>query len=368
MAHLIEELAIPASVDDPDTDPVAADFIATIDVRNEVEAFAFGIHDLAFPAVEILPRWLTVEFEPKRLFVVRVGGRIVARSIYETQAESADTVAWFTIQVLPEFRRRGIGAAMLEHLEAIAAAEGRTVLQGYGPSSAVDPAGPEGERMPSPTGFGSVPLAGPEVTFLRAHGYELQQVERASRLELPVPAEVLAHHLAAAQAAAGPDYALHSYIDRTPDHWKADLAALITRMSTDAPSAGLVAEEDPWTVERLDAEELAQSTSPREYIVSVVEHLPSGHLVAFTSISASADPERPADQEDTLVLREHRGHRLGMLLKVANLAVLQERHPRCPAIMTFNAEENRPMLDVNEAVGFRAVGYEGAWKKVVSAG
>jgi GNAT superfamily N-acetyltransferase len=68
-------------------------------------------------------------------------------------------------------------------------------------------------------------------------------------------------------------------------------------------------------------------------------------------------------QEDTLVLREHRGHRLGMLLKVANLQYLEQVAPGHPGVLTWNAEENRAMLDVNEAVGFEPIGYEGAWRK-----
>ena len=68
-------------------------------------------------------------------------------------------------------------------------------------------------------------------------------------------------------------------------------------------------------------------------------------------------------QEDTLVLAEYRGHRLGMLLKATNIQLLMEQAPATTAIVTFNAEENRPMLAVNEAVGFRPIGYEGVWQK-----
>ena len=120
-----------------------------------------------------------------------------------------------------------------------------------------------------------------------------------------------------------------------------------------------------WTVERIiDSDERA-TVSPRTELTAAVEHIPSGRLVGFTVLSVPAENDRAASQEDTLVRKEHRGHRLGMLLKVANIVNLQKERPGLPAITTFNAEENRHMLAVNEAVGFVPMGYEGAWKKVV---
>jgi hypothetical protein len=52
-----------------------------------------------------------------------------------------------------------------------------------------------------------------------------------------------------------------------------------------------------------------------------------------------------------------------MLLKVANLAHLERIAPGHPSVTTFNAEENRYMLDVNEAMGFVPIAYEGAFRK-----
>ena len=93
--------------------------------------------------------------------------------------------------------------------------------------------------------------------------------------------------------------------------------------------------------------------------------MPSGRLVGYSSLSVPPERHRAVSQEDTLVIREHRGHALGMLLKVANLARLQQERPGHPSVITFNAEENRHMLSVNEAVGFVPMGYEGAWRKAL---
>lgn len=221
-----------------------------------------------------------------------------------------------------------------------------------------------GERLPSPAGFGSVPLNNSEVKFLLMRGYSLEQVERGSHLALPLDSDLSARHLEEAAKRAGPDYSVHCWIDRTPERWLNDMAVLHTRMSTDAPSAGLEEPEDVWTVQRVTDEETTFAAGPRTMLTAAAVHGPSGRLAGFTQLSVPAELERQVSQEDTLVLREHRGRKLGMLLKIANLEHLAREHPDHPAVTTFNSEENRHMLDVNEAVGFVPMGYEGAWKRV----
>ncbi|MDQ2699681.1 MAG: GNAT family N-acetyltransferase, partial [Actinomycetota bacterium] len=325
----IDEVAIPQVVDAPN----AAAFVRAIELGNAVEAIGFGTPDLAFEPDEELPHWKNPQ-QPMRLLVARVDDRIVGRGIYETQVGEQSDSGWLVTQVLPEFRGHGIGTALADAVESMARADGKAKALVY--TGLQDAAG---SRIPSPTGFGSIPAEHPDVRFLLARGYRFEQVERLSRLPLPVRG--LDDLVTAAAAASGPDYVVHTYVGATPERWLDDLALLATRMSTDAPSAGLEEPEDVWTAERIVESDARSAQSPRTRLTAVVEHVPFGRLAGFTVLNAPRQRHRSVAQWATLVLREHRGHRLGMLLKVANLQHLARVAPGHPSVTTFNAEENR---------------------------
>ena len=56
------------------------------------------------------------------------------------------------------------------------------------------------------------------------------------------------------------------------------------------------------------------------------------------------------------MVRAHRGHRLGLLLKLDMLRWLAEAEPQVEQIDTWNAESNDHMIGVNEALGYRVMG------------
>ena len=339
--------------------PEARDFLEMVEVRNEIETALVGTTALNYSPAELLPVYLSQGFSPKRIFIARANGRMVGRAVIEWSLAPGTGSSWVTAEVLPEFRGRGIGAALFDVVETLALDAGRAILQ----SETLHTATAGGDRLPSPTGFGDLPMSDPGVRFLRARGYLLEQTARVSFLRLPVDDVTLGPLFAHASAAAGEAYTLVSWTGRTPADRTDDLILLRTRMSTDAPAAGLEVDEEPWDAARIEHYDDSIGTSGRIRLTVAAEHRETGRLVAFTELSIPDDRTRAAQQLDTLVLAEHRGHQLGMLIKIANLRALNAIVPAPQLVYTFNAEENRHMLDVNEAVGFRAVGHTGAWRR-----
>lgn len=352
----IDELPIPASLDALE----ARDFLLANDLRNAVLLDARGPAADPNTPEEMLAYLHEQQFERKQWHVARQHGTMVAYATTSWSTDSATRVTWLDIGVLPAKRGQGIGTAVFDRMEARARDAGRPVVQGgafHLPT--------EGPRLESPTGFGAIPREERNARFLLNRGYTLEQVYRYSALYLPVDPATLERNLGAATAKAGTAYRVHTWTGSTPERWLDDLALIYTRMATDAPAGNMEIDEEPWNAERVRQNDERRIEAGRTALAAVAEHIPSGRLVAYNGLSLAEDRSRPVHQGITLVLKEHRGHRLGMLTKIANIQQLQAFSPMSPFILTDNAEENRPMLDVNEAVGFVPITYEGAWKQVI---
>lgn len=349
----IRPVHAPASVDSDG----AEDYLRTVEVRNRVYREVSGHDDNAAVPGELLPFYQDNPHETRLLWLVLDEGRPVGRVGLNLPREAGSRTAYMLIELVRDAWGRGIGTAAHAVVEGAARDAGRSVLQTW-----VEHPAAEGEQLAPPTGFGAVPKDH-AARFLLRHGYTLEQVVRMSSYDLHAPREELVAHADRARAAAS-GYRVVQWDLPTPEEHIAGYAWMKSRMSTDAPSAGLETDEEVWDAERLRDHDARYVSGGRRVRVTAAQHIESGQLCAFNELSIGADTTLATQQEDTLVLREHRGHRLGMLVKAEALLRWRAQFPESPRVITYNAEENRPMLDINEALGFAPRTYEGAWKKV----
>ncbi|MCH1882737.1 GNAT family N-acetyltransferase [Agrococcus sp. ARC_14] len=352
----IDDLVLPASWDDASDAGETFRAAAAHADRVGDARYGAGVTTLTLP--ERLAAWQSTDAERVERAVVRAGDRVIAASaVWLPQLESTDIGDhMLTLEPdLPDADRRAILEALLDHVERIAAAYGRTTLMGGSPARA------DG-ALTAATGFGAVDPDEPEAAALIARGYALEQVYRMSVADLRELEPTLDERWSDASAAAAQaGYDTVAWSGPTPAEHRSAMRTLHERMSTDAPVGGLALEPEVWSDERLAEFERSKTEGGRTMRTVVARHIASGELAGFTSLFVgSGDVAR---QHDTLVSRDHRGRRLGMLLKLANLVQLRDHHPTHPRVSTMNAEENRHMLSVNEATGFLPVGYEAVWQR-----
>ena len=99
-------------------------------------------------------------------------------------------------------------------------------------------------------------------------------------------------------------------------------------------------------------------------LVAAAVHEATGEVVAYTVLLV-AQASKKVEQWDTLVVPAHRGHRLGLAVKLANLDALARVAPGVERILTWNAAENGPMRSINDALGFEPWALNGNWQKHV---
>ena len=194
--------------------------------------------------------------------------------------------------------------------------------------------------------------------FAQHTGYTLQHIEQFSSCALPLDSKLVAELQAEAEEANAGRYRLHHWTDRCPEQWLEAVAALENQAGED----GIPGDEDADLVFDggilREAEDVAIAQG-RRTVVTAVEHIASGALVGLTTISVLALRPDVVFQDDTVVLREHRGNKLGLLIKVANMERLTEQFPDARVLYTWNAPENRYLLTVNQQLGFTTAGRDG---------
>ena len=262
------------------------------------------------------------------------------------------TTAVVDVRVHPAFRRLGYGRSMLDHVIKQATAQGRQRLI----ADVCEPLAGEAAAEPSAGQLFAGAAGAKPVTS------EIRRMLTISNLDddhlATLHADAIAH---------SGDYSLVQWAGAAPAELVDDLAALEARMSTDAPFEDLNWEPEQWTAERYRDREHSIAAAGRVRLTTAARHDATGQIVACTELVTTSALPAFASQWSTIVMGEHRGHRLGMLAKLANLQFLRTRRPRVRFINTWNAGVNAHMVSINEALGFRAVERWREWQLDLAA-
>ncbi len=254
--------------------------------------------------------------------------------------------SWLDLRVHPEHRRRGVGRALLEDVARQARLEGRTVINAI-------------TDMPV-----AQEAIHPSAPFARALGFSPTHAGHRRTLTLPLDEarfESLRAEVAGARGAS--DYRMLTFRGQWPEEFIDDECALERAMSTDQPLGDRQAEEEVWDAARITE---AAENLRAEGMVSVTaaaQHVESGRLVAYSRIVIAQRRPYEAWQWATIVLGEHRGHRLGLAVKLANLDFLLQELPTARRVITSNAAVNGPMIAVNDMMGFEIDAVGAFWQK-----
>jgi GNAT superfamily N-acetyltransferase len=265
-------------------------------------------------------------------WVAVVGEEVVGVVLVNLPLRDNLTMAWPELSVDPAWWGRGVGSALVERALVECRAAGRT-------------------RILVET---AVPMGGgenhPHVRFAEKHGFAYANTEVLRVLPLPVdPVRLTA--LADAVAVGHAAYRLETFTAPLPEELQESYCAVENQLAVDAPTGEADFEEEAMTPETY-REEVASLARQARTMIATVALDASGRVVGFNDLVVPADDSGAVLQWGTLVHRGHRGHRLGMALKVRGLQELARRHPDRTHVLTWNAEQNAHMVGINVELGF----------------
>jgi GNAT superfamily N-acetyltransferase len=253
-------------------------------------------------------------------------------------------VAKVAIRVHPAHRRRGHGRVALDHVVDRVRQLGRSKILGEAPTATLTAEPSEGELFAMAAG--GRPVLSEMRRMLDVHARSRQDIQRLREEAL----------------AASVGYETVAWCDHTPPELVEAMAQLRALMSTDPPQGELGLEPEVWDSERYLAQERSHLERKRRRLVVAARETRTGRLVGYTDIGVPGGGGSVGYQWDTIVRGEHRGHRLGMLIKLANLDELGRRLPEVRMLNTWNADDNTYMVAVNEQLGFRVMEGWSEWE------
>jgi len=321
--------------DDVPLQPVSPDDPASVAALVEIHNAAHRVDDPeafdwlpAAAADELRYGW---DLQPEEHFLYRPDGADEPVAAMAVDMPKRDNLHLFWLQILvhPEHRRQGHGTAIMTEALRMAEQAGRRTVW---VEAVKDDLG--ARKFVERFGF----------------GYASHDARRRQWLA-EVDQDQIVRLLAEAEAAAA-DYVVERLLSPVPDAILQQMVE-VTAAINDAPMGTLTFEDEVFDLGRLrDIETARERKGQRSYRV-IARHRETGEIGGHTQVVISPHQPHVGVQADTAVSRAHRGHRLGLLLKIAMMRWLAAAEPQLEVLETWNNADNRFMIGVNEMLGYR---------------
>ncbi|MBA2443901.1 MAG: GNAT family N-acetyltransferase [Nocardioidaceae bacterium] len=265
------------------------------------------------------------------LLLARHGGQLAGYAELYLPRWDNPHLATMSLETHPAGRGQGVGDALLREALSLVAQEGRTVVLGD--------AWADSHRA----------------AFWQRHGFEVGSRDAQRRLvmtELDWP-RLEDLHRSSLEASTAYD------IIELPMPAPADMMdglLELHRAMNDAPTDDLLLEDDMWSEDRARGYEQAMEHRGIRLVRLVARRRGDGELGGHTVVAIEDERPHLGFQEDTAVVAGHRGHKLGLRLKIEMLKLLADRERQVTLVDTWNAESNAHMIAVNDGLGCTVVG------------
>jgi GNAT superfamily N-acetyltransferase len=193
------------------------------------------------------------------------------------------------------------------------------------------------------------------VPFLEAQGFTTsgQHPYDVRRLDLHETPATRWRHLYDEAAESAGDYELVHVVGPTPDNLIDGMVALHEAINDAPADEGM--EPDVWDAAGVRDYDASMARRRQTTYRALARHRQTGQWAGMSLLCVDEFAPRVAFQEDTNVIRAHRGHRLGLLMKADMLLWVAAERPEIAATHTWNAVDNHHMIAVNERLGCRVI-------------